>query len=501
MKRFGFLSRLSADPVRTAVCLYALSILWWFLFPLLSISTGELKARGLYVDENALLVNSGSVDFRAGIDSDGNDLGIEGFNLISETVSQQHLTQDSLCSHLRNQFTSLTCVNSEEKYERRRITQIVVDHPWKPKSLEVSVVVIAYHSSNVLQSFAFTTALVSNLVSSDWLAKTVTILLVPVSCSEGELSEGDICTNTAISHQADEDILQVRPTIRYSRLISPWLDRYHSSPRNTWTGNGNGPFIPSEPVAGALHGGLLRDAYIIDFSEPFITSQLLNQSVGNGAKSDNSKRMHWDKIQLLVSGNNGQLPNMDFLSAPLASFPHITVSEADDLSQSRSAGKHREAEGESESIEGEGPVTVGLTDLCSWSGLFSEAKCNHYFTTLFGLIRFTSSMVEGPSGLHGQFIRRNVDAMTIRPHRKISTAAEAKRSRGGRKSNRVQSEASVTNSDKNSNIDTWATGDLSRLVDMVGYFLHISSNLHGTFRTELLIPYRSACPLHNIIAS
>ena len=37
---------------------YVLSILWWLLYPLVSISTGEWKPRGLYVDENALLVNS-----------------------------------------------------------------------------------------------------------------------------------------------------------------------------------------------------------------------------------------------------------------------------------------------------------------------------------------------------------------------------------------------------------------------------------------------------------
>jgi hypothetical protein len=40
------------------VAIWIFSLVSWLLFPLISISSGELKARELYVDENALLVNS-----------------------------------------------------------------------------------------------------------------------------------------------------------------------------------------------------------------------------------------------------------------------------------------------------------------------------------------------------------------------------------------------------------------------------------------------------------
>ena len=38
--------------------LYVYSLLSWIFFPLVSITSGELKAREIYVDENSLLVNS-----------------------------------------------------------------------------------------------------------------------------------------------------------------------------------------------------------------------------------------------------------------------------------------------------------------------------------------------------------------------------------------------------------------------------------------------------------
>ena len=37
---------------------YLLSAMWVLLFPLVSISTSESKPRGLYVDENALVVEA-----------------------------------------------------------------------------------------------------------------------------------------------------------------------------------------------------------------------------------------------------------------------------------------------------------------------------------------------------------------------------------------------------------------------------------------------------------
>ena len=38
--------------------MYSLGVCWLLLFPLVSVTTGEVKPRGLYVDEHALLTTS-----------------------------------------------------------------------------------------------------------------------------------------------------------------------------------------------------------------------------------------------------------------------------------------------------------------------------------------------------------------------------------------------------------------------------------------------------------
>ena len=56
-------ARMLITTTKFACLLYFLSIVWWAVFPLVSITTGELKTRQIYVDENALLVNSVASSF------------------------------------------------------------------------------------------------------------------------------------------------------------------------------------------------------------------------------------------------------------------------------------------------------------------------------------------------------------------------------------------------------------------------------------------------------
>lgn len=44
--------------------LYALGVAWVLLFPLVTITTGEAKPRGTFVDENAMLIHHNSMDLR-----------------------------------------------------------------------------------------------------------------------------------------------------------------------------------------------------------------------------------------------------------------------------------------------------------------------------------------------------------------------------------------------------------------------------------------------------
>jgi len=55
--RHNFSSNFTATLIVTVLLLLNI-VVWILLFPLLSITTGELKPRGLYVDENSILVHS-----------------------------------------------------------------------------------------------------------------------------------------------------------------------------------------------------------------------------------------------------------------------------------------------------------------------------------------------------------------------------------------------------------------------------------------------------------
>lgn len=57
--------RATAAVVTALSCvLFALGVAWIFLFPLVTITTGEAKPRGTFFDENAMLVHHTSIDLR-----------------------------------------------------------------------------------------------------------------------------------------------------------------------------------------------------------------------------------------------------------------------------------------------------------------------------------------------------------------------------------------------------------------------------------------------------
>ena len=68
--------------------------------------------------------------------------------------------------------------------------------------------------------------------------------------------------------------------------------------------------------------GLIRDAYVIDFTEPDIGASPGPDAASPGASPGSgaaglAPAPVWSTVQLLLVGNNGQLPNMDFVAAPM----------------------------------------------------------------------------------------------------------------------------------------------------------------------------------------
>ena len=543
MKALSTRLRLSIDPVHAAVGLYILSMLWWLLFPIISISTGEVKPRGLYVDENALLVNSGSLGFRGGSSNSKDVNELFNFQLVMESVMKIDRPDDHFCSYITGELTSITCRSFVEQEadddtvkDSVNITQIVVDHPWKARSLEASAIVIPYHSSNALQTLGFTTVLIKKILAADWLSKRIILLLLPLSSCTEVMTYEDMCEIKTLTVDTDsttncnlESVDYNIKSIRYSKALSSWLDEYHSI---------NQINKPNKSNNKLRHEGLLRDAYVVDFTAPFITSisaatkgkkESAEDSVEFTEESREwfmSDEVSWENILLLAAGSNGQLPNMDFLTAPLASFPHIAISEADSYREGRWRNKNRyqssvggeayrvrEKDAEEDRFNSEGSATI-----CQYFPPSCAFMCRMYFEILSGLIRFSSALTQGPSGLHGQFIRRNIDSLTLRPIRRYQPSSQickrrnntgagmsVRRGEGdgvgvggeeGLKSKTVAGDIFGMRSDskessarkiprieesKAGDSDRWAGRDMIRLVSMVEYFLRLSSNLHGLY--------------------
>jgi hypothetical protein len=444
--------------------LYLASILWCFLFPLVSITTGELKPRGLYLDENALLVSRGLSGLFSEADVRRSQINFEKFLYLAEEMLKIESFEEQYCSYLKSNFVSVSCHRLTKSMGG--MTQINLDHPWKPRSLEVTTVPVLYHVSNKLQSFAFATAVVQRLISSDWLSKRVLILLIPLEegNKESAAREDKICTNLFCEKKwevnsdggsdsnSDMRYRGVSGT-RYSTALSNWLNEYHS-PRSSPLGNSADDNV-------MLHLGLLRDSYVMDFSEPMITTLPAHILEERRESSQPTVASFWIKIKLLVAGNNGQLPNMDILAAPLAAFPDIIISEADQLPALQS---------------GEGfcasSTRLFMADACSWCSVLLKAhQCDQYYKVLLGLFSFSAALVKGPTGLHGQFIRRNIDSLTLRP---ISSHAD-----GGGVGRRLRSMGQSPVGLEGSKGTDWAIEDLAGLVTMVEHCVHYSSNLHG----------------------
>ena len=447
---------------------YLASILWCFLFPLVSLTTGELKPRGLYLDENAILVSRGPSGLLSEADATESQINIDNFLSLTKSMLKIESFEEQYCSYLKSNFVSVSCHRLTKSM--RGMTQINVDHPWKPRSLEVTTVPILYHVSNKLQSFAFATAVVQRLISSNWLSKRVLILLIPLeeSNKKSAAREDDTCTNFACAQKWEDSIDSDRGSdgssdtdrmqkgvsgTRYSAALSGWLNEYHT-PRFLFPENStNSDVMP--------HTGLLRDSYVMDFSEPMITT-LPSHILTERRESRQAKvASFWTKIQLLVAGNNGQLPNMDILAAPLAAFPDSIISEADQLSALRS---------------GEGVCASStrsfMARVCSWCSLLLDAHyCDRYFKVLLGLFSFSEALLRGPSGLHGQFIRRNVDSLSLRPIALDADGTGVSRLMRNTRQSQVQSEG-IEGTD-------WAIEDLAGLVTMVEHCVHYSSSLHG----------------------
>ena len=170
---------------------------------------------------------------------------------------------------------------------------------------------------------------------------------------------------------------------------------------------------------------------------------------------------HWDFIQLAFTGSNGNLPNMDMISFPMEMFPDILRPESD-----------------ASDVLGEMPqgllgaaarYAVNAVERLS-DGLLGDGS-GRYRRQFFGMLRHLWLLVSGPTGLHGQFLSRNIDSITLRPVQ-IKGQGQGIGTGGRRTGSRRKG----------------AVG-LEMLFGVVNGLVSVGSNLHG----EIHVPI-SVCP-------
>ena len=361
-----YFSRSLCAPL-VATLAFISAAFWWMAFPLVSISTGELKPRGLYVDENALLVNAASSQ--------------RLLDFIQLDNKKRHLDPvfvssiKDLCPSIERTVTSAECKSLTIKDSL--VAQITVDSFIKGRSHEITAIILPFQSNT--RSWAFTVAvdLANRLANASSMSKRLLILLL--ECPAVDVPEA--LTNPCL------------------QVIDSWLFRYHGLGLST-------AYIP--------HEGLLRDAYVIDMTGPDINCHGMDENATINKPSSSSSAMYnsialcaWSSIELQVAGINGQLPNMDLLSAPLVLFPDVFVAGGHPVDTVEKQSQYRVAFGTVE-------ASVCLLMVKSIGRSFS-VYCENYFRLLGTLVSFFHEMVIGPINPHAPMLGYNIDALTLRP--------------------------------------------------------------------------------------
>jgi hypothetical protein len=160
--------------IRVFLCLsigfYSASLLWVFLFPLVSVTTNELKSRQMFVDENALVATS--------IQLEQWDFSTTSSLSSSTNLSNfpAFVNNSQICSYLMK-FTPQCYQTSHKGVE---IPSILLAPNRKPMSNEV--IVLGVMTSDFESPSWLLDAiqqLLLHIESSDWLSKAALILFIP----------------------------------------------------------------------------------------------------------------------------------------------------------------------------------------------------------------------------------------------------------------------------------------------------------------------------------
>jgi hypothetical protein len=332
--------------------LYALSLVWILLYPAVNVTTGEVKPRGLYVDEHALLVQS------------------QLFRGPALAKRQKHGIC-LICDHYRNSATACRNVFAGEK-DNNQLTEIILAPP-KSKLLYESTVVVLRYVSNDTCSLRSVTDIVDSLAlyleRVQWMAKNVVILL-----------QGSDPTSRSDSKQIDD-----------------WLAMNHRPSHEHLQ------HVAKDRLAGQLtyEFGTIREAYVLDMT----TSELCTGS-----------ETQFNALTLQHTGTNGLLPNMDMIAYPLSIHADILQTESANCAAQLASTVTNNlyaltTRNNTSSLVGEASSFLWN----SWSEIESSKAARGYRDRLLGLVcSMCAHIVGGDRGFHASFLEYNIDSITVK---------------------------------------------------------------------------------------
>lgn len=357
-----------------AFTLYVAALVWWLCHPLVSLSTGELKARQLYVDENAMVVQG---LLQAEQDEGSLKKGMHAANYVDLRDKSMELRKnlnlyfgegpsDYTCDHFVH--VGATSCDTFMADGDDFLTQVVVDPVGTPLNGEAVTFAIAYDAETEKDAAQIGNTFIRRLLErSPWLSKRVLLIFVPSRCSIPSSQR----VNTHISHVCDA---AHGSSTLFSPALEQWLDQRHINVKRG--------------ARAAAAAGIIREAYVVNLAHT--------------NKKDNGEvtRLVGKPLELRFNGVNGVLPNMDVVAGSLVLFSDKVAPRYDThvLKPSRSP------------IHAWYWAWHSLVQVLSRAGMLPKA----YSDNFLGMVKHAAALADGfGDGLHAQFLERNIDSISF----------------------------------------------------------------------------------------
>ena len=490
-------------PLRLRLVL-TLGCCFWFLgiiyvvvlFPTISLSTGEDKPRGMYVDEHAIMmqgrevvkrmtdvhyhpdeeyfVNKSTADILLLSDENENHSNVKSMNHWCEYIMKTELLSSR---PLQRQQRCITISAA--------LTAFIIDGPSNGigfNHLETTVVVLTLpidcpHGQSRIRLLLLN--LINAIQHAKWLARKVVIIMHEAKSNYPSFY-GDCIFSS--SHLSSSGLTSS------SNEIANWLDTLSQSNVDIsidWTKE---DILQDKVVQSLLldqrvfdwqsQFGLFREAYVIDLQDYFASDphQCTFQTISSQLSNDNN--LLWSGAQLKFQGKNGNLPNMDMLSYVLSIYgtnKQVSVQTA----------YHHWIHAHVQKF-----VHLIMKNLSDAFQLpLSSLAVINYNSRLTGLLEHIWTMMESSNGngYHSDFLQQNIDSITL-SLKPISTSIKTNELK------QSQSNKSSRHEYRHKSSSIFTSKDL---FEVILHLVYVSNNLHGTYHTHTHSLFTNVVPSFN----